>query len=246
MAFRSELIRLFDHDPELLRHVPQALADEIRDRAVVESLVFPPGKLDVPVRHGGPTDLGFYVVDGLLLRRVDVLGRRAVELLGSGDFVRTWRNENPGTLPCQHGWTVASETRVAVLDQRFLRAAASWPGVVPELVQRLSERPAKLGVQLAIAQLPRLDLRLLLLFWRLADRWGTVRSDGVALRLRLSQETLGELVAARRSSVNAALRELRVRGLVANPSPGVWLLLGPPPVEWHDQTGTMPLAEPVG
>lgn len=241
MARRRDLVRLFDDDPDLLRHVPAGEREAVRNGTVVESVVLPPGAAEPPAVSSDTLDLGFLVLEGLMLRRVDVFGRRAVELLGDGDLIRTWRDDGEPTLRCRPTWQVVSEVRVAVLDRRFEREAAQWPGVMAELMARLARRPAALATQLAIAQLPRLDMRLLLLFWRLADRWGHVGTDGITVRLRLSQATLGELVAAKRSSVNVALRELREANLLVNSSPGRWLLRGPPPHQWPRDPALSPL-----
>jgi CRP-like cAMP-binding protein len=81
---------------------------------------------------------------------------------------------------------------------------------------------------MAISQQPRLDRRVRLLFWELAGRHGTVHRDGVHLRLRLTHEVIGHLVAARRPSVSAALTRLAKRGVLRREG-GEWLLSGPPP-----------------
>jgi hypothetical protein len=69
-------------------------------------------------------------------------------------------------------------------------------------------------VTLAIVHQARVDVRLHMLFWHLAARWGRVRADGVALPLRLTHSVLAELVAARRPTVTSALTDLARRGLV--------------------------------
>jgi len=81
---------------------------------------------------------------------------------------------------------------------------------------------------MAIIHHPRVDVRLHMLLWELADRWGTVHPDGVHVPLHLTHETLGELVAARRPTVSKALRELAERG-IATWDGDHWLLLGDPP-----------------
>ena len=68
---------------------------------------------------------------------------------------------------------------------------------------------------MAISQQPRLDERLWMLFWELADRHGRVRSDGVYLDLPLTHEVLSHLVAARRPSVSGALTKLAEPGPAA-------------------------------
>ena len=83
---------------------------------------------------------------------------------------------------------------------------------------------------MAIVHQPRVDVRLHMLFWQLADRWGRVRSDGISVPLRLTHTVLAELVAARRPTVTSALSELADRG-VLRAVDGAWLLSGEPPGE---------------
>ena len=66
----------------------------------------------------------------------------------------------------------------------------------------------------AITNLKRVDVRLLVLFWHLADRWGRVRTDTIALPLPLTHHTLAKLVGAARPSVTTALRALSQRELL--------------------------------
>ena len=76
----------------------------------------------------------------------------------------------------------------------------------------------------------RIDLRLHMLFWELADRWGTVRQDGVHVPLYLTHSMLADLVAARRPTVTKALGELADRSTVIWTGDD-WLLPGDPPDE---------------
>jgi CRP-like cAMP-binding protein len=81
---------------------------------------------------------------------------------------------------------------------------------------------------MAIVQQPRVETRLHMLLWHLADRSGTVSADGVTLPLRLTQGVLAALVAARRPTVSAALRALERDGKLTR-TPQGWLLRGSPP-----------------
>jgi hypothetical protein len=83
---------------------------------------------------------------------------------------------------------------------------------------------------MAIVQQPRIDLRLHMLFWELADRWGTVHQDGVHLKMQLTHAMLADLVAARRPTVTKALGELAQRSAVVWTGTD-WLLPGDPPSE---------------
>ena len=96
------------------------------------------------------------------------------------------------------------------------------------IVDRLSERAQRLAVTQAISQLNRVDRRLLALFWHLAERWGRVARDGIAVPLVLSHRLIGELVGARRPTVSTALGELARDGQLVRREDGTWLLTGEP------------------
>jgi CRP/FNR family transcriptional regulator, cyclic AMP receptor protein len=69
-------------------------------------------------------------------------------------------------------------------------------------------------------------VRLVLLFWELADRWGTVAPDGVSVPVPLTHQTLGRIIRAQRPSVTAALRQLRDRGFLSRGPDGTWVIHG--------------------
>ncbi len=87
-----------------------------------------------------------------------------------------------------------------------------------------------LAVNMAIVHQPRVDVRLHMLVWHLADRWGHVSREGVILRMRLTHSVLADLVAAQRPTVSTALADLARRGLVRGTDAG-WILSGDPPSE---------------
>ena len=132
--------------------------------------------------------MGFLVLDGILTRNVS-LGKIAYpELLGRGDLLRPWQTETDGRLgPVQVTWQVLEPCRVAVLDRRFAGIVGRWPEVVDELLGRALNRARELDLNMAIAQLPLLELRLLALLWHLADRWG--RTVPTASRCRSASPT---------------------------------------------------------
>ena len=69
-----------------------------------------------------------------------------------------------------------------------------------------------------------------MLLWHLADRWGHVRPDGIAIPIQLPHTLLAELLAAQRPTVTTAMSELTRRGLIVPMHRG-WLLRGQPPAE---------------
>jgi CRP/FNR family transcriptional regulator, cyclic AMP receptor protein len=93
---------------------------------------------------------------------------------------------------------------------------------------RSIQRSRSLTFHMALSHLTRVDVRLLALFWHLADRWGRVGREGTLVPLRLTHATLAQLVGAQRPSVTSALRTLEQRGLLRRLPEG-WLLLGDPP-----------------
>ncbi|HKH16615.1 MAG TPA: helix-turn-helix domain-containing protein, partial [Solirubrobacteraceae bacterium] len=156
---------------------------------------------------------GLLVLDGVLLRRVGVEGRFGAELLAQGDLLRPWQHDGEGgVLPFETTWRVVVATRLAILDVRWAARMAPFPEVAGELAGRCLERSLRLAAIMAIVQQPRLDQRLWLLFWELADRYGKVHRDGVHIDLPLTHEVISQLAAARRPSVSAALSRLSARG----------------------------------
>ena len=75
-----------------------------------------------------------------------------------------------------------------------------------------------------IAHLPRAEHRVLLGLWHLAGRWGHVTPEGTLLPLALSHDLLGQLTAARRSTVTLAANALESEGCIRRMDDGAWLL----------------------
>jgi hypothetical protein len=176
--------------------------------------------------------VGILVLGGLLIRRVGIDGRFGAELLGEGDLLRPWQWESDSpTLPLETGWTIVEPARLALLDEEFARRCLGrYPELVSPLVGRAMQRARNLAVNMAIVHQARVDIRLHMLLWHLAGRWGRVRSEGTVLRMRLTHAVLADLVAARRPTVTSAISEL-VRGGRVQTSGDEWLLLGEPPSE---------------
>jgi CRP-like cAMP-binding protein len=89
-------------------------------------------------------------------------------------------------------------------------------------------------IHMAIAHHARVDARLELLLWHLADRWGRVTREGVLLPLRLTHELLADLVAAQRPSVTLSLQNLERSGRVARRDGHIYLLGSPPGEDGDD------------
>ena len=177
----------------------------------------------------GRDGLGLLVVEGVLVRRVGLEGRFGAELLSVGDLLQPAEHDGEeATLPFEASWRVLSELRLAVLDLEWMARMAPFPEVTAEITRRVMVRSRRLASMLAIAQHHRLEDRLRLFFWELADRYGRVGSDGVRLDLPLTHELIGHLVGAHRPSVSAALARLEQGGYVRRRG-RTWLLLGAAP-----------------
>ncbi|HET9721075.1 MAG TPA: Crp/Fnr family transcriptional regulator, partial [Solirubrobacteraceae bacterium] len=151
-------------------------------------------------------------------------------LLGEGDLIVPWHPGAPSSLSATTAWRVVEPACVAVLDRRVAQRMGRYPELTGRLVGRAVDRSRNLAVNMAIVHHARIDVRLHMLLWLLADRWGRVGRDGVMLRMRLTHTDLADLVAARRPSVTTAMSELVKRDLVEIIEDG-WKLCGPPPGE---------------
>ncbi|MEA2382363.1 MAG: family transcriptional regulator, cyclic receptor protein [Solirubrobacteraceae bacterium] len=215
---------IFDIDPELAERLDPRQRIEARTRALVAvaDLAAGPWSPDW-LSEALSRPFALMVVDGLLLRELLLGGSTAAEMLGPSDIVATGP-ANDALLPAETHWSVPQTARVAILDDRLLQILRAWPGVGRVLLTRAASREARLSTHRAIAQLPRVDQRLLALFAHIAERWGRVAAVGVVIPLQLTHETLGRLIGARRPTVSLALKELASDGMLERRNDGSWLL----------------------
>ena len=224
-------VRLADVDPELFaRLTPGELADA-RPRAVARMVTLERGPWDPAGLSGLDPEgsLGLLVLDGLILRSVVVANDPRSELMGPGDVIRPWEREELASVPFEVRWDVARRARLAVLDERFVALSCRWPKLTLAIVGRLVRRSRSLTVQLAIADLRRVEERLMLFFWHVADRWGRVGPDGVTVPLPVTHEVLAQLVCAQRPTVTTALKRLAAEGQLHRNPDRTWLLARKPP-----------------
>ena len=176
--------------------------------------------------------LGLLIVEGLMIRTIRVSELECCELVGAGDIIRPWDGDDDlAALATGVSWRVVEDTRVAILDDAFTRLACRWPVILSQLMERGLRRSRSLSVQLAIAQARRADVRLMALFWHLADRWGRVTADGVLVELELTHGLLSRLTSLRRPTVSVTLKELAETGELVRVSKSCWLLRGARPSE---------------
>ena len=218
-------------DPELAEAIPPPARPQAIETCVTRTVAVSAGRWSARGTETIGDGIGLLVLDGLLLRRVGVDGRFGAELLGQGDLLRPWQGEGgDGALSQTTGWRVLEPLRLAVLDETAARRLAAYPELTGRLVGRALDRSRHLTVNMAIIHQARVHVRLHMMFWHLAERWGRVRSEGVFLPLALTHSVLADLVAARRPTVTTGLAELYRQELVRD-LPRGWLLLGEAPGE---------------
>jgi CRP/FNR family transcriptional regulator, cyclic AMP receptor protein len=251
---RGMLIHLLDADPDL------GLALDPRDFAAAERAVVgigervPRGRWEPGAALRG--SLGGLVVDGLAVKELAVAGTVSVELIGPGDVLLPTAEDDVVFLASETGWTVLEPLTVAWLGAPFERATREWPELHRTLLQRIQRRVTRVALMQNIAQMTRIDDRVLTLLWHLAERFGRMSNDGVVVPLRLTHRVIARLVGARRPSVTTALTGLERRGVVQRRADGAWVLHREParellnaaalPERWQESLPRHPIAiEPL-
>jgi DNA-binding transcriptional ArsR family regulator len=221
------MVPLFDVDPDLALGLEGEELERAQRQAVARTVDVATKGWDPSRFMLGDDDgwLGLLVLDGLLIRKVTVGKRSSCELFGPNDLVRPWDSDRDyRPLVVSTDVVVLRPVRMAILDSAFALRMAPWPSVTARLVSRVSGRARYLALTHAVGQLRRIDSRLLILFWLLAERWGKVGLDGVRIRLPLTHEVLAMLVGAHRPTVTLALARLNTLGLLTRERPDSWWL----------------------
>jgi CRP/FNR family transcriptional regulator, cyclic AMP receptor protein len=227
---RSSLCHVLKEDPELADAIPHERRQQAFEDCTAPEVKVEPGPLVRGQTLGYRGGLGVLVLSGLMIRRVGIEGRYGAELIGEGDLLRPSEESVSPLLPVTTDWSVVLPTRLAMLDAAFERHLVPYPELAEGLLDRAIQRSKYLAVNMAIVHQARVDIRIHMLLWHLAARWGRVRSDGTVLRLRLTHTVLADLVAARRPTVTTALSELTRRGLVRTDGE-TWVLPGEAPAD---------------
>lgn len=211
-------IRLLEVEPDL----GTGLDADGWSRAMEEG-VFPSARLASGALTAGcgPT-APILLVEGFLAREVRLAGRWAGQILGPGDVVDLAHNQ--ADLPCEARWTVLAPASGAVLGDGFARWCSHRAPINVALMRRLGDQAARALVVAAVTGLPRVEQRVVAMLWILAGRWGTMTSAGAVVPVPLTHETLGRLIAARRSTVTLALGHLAEDGIVRRGDGGRFVL----------------------
>lgn len=223
---RRAIISLLDVDDELLARIDAVDRPGLRRRLIAPLEQVASGQQWRPP-HPAPTWLALQVLDGVIAREEKVGARWSVELLGTGDLIRPWEGDRPLALERAGGpavgWRALLPARVAIIDRRVVDAARETT-VTELLLLRMHRRVLATSMQAGTNALPRLEDRLTITLWRLAERWGRVRPDGVELPLPLTHTLLARLIGAERTSVSATLSRLAGSGLVWRDHRRSWML----------------------
>jgi hypothetical protein len=195
---------LLDIDTDLAEGLDVRLRLAARPAATAVVFDAAAGEVDLSqVLHRTAAGPGLLVLAGVVATSVRVGDRVASELLGQGELV-----------VCLTEWRVLQPARFAILDGAFADRIRPWPQLTQALLRRVERRAHNLNIQRAIASQPRLEIRLTLLLWHLASRWGRVEPGGIRLPLPLTHQLIGRLIGAERPSVSHALARLSRAGAV--------------------------------
>jgi hypothetical protein len=175
--------------------------------------------------------LGLLMTAGVMARDVGVGRRVSLEILGAGDLLRPWpKDRHTEALTVNLRFNVLEPVRFAVLDDAFTVQAARWPAVLGQVAGRAMGRATSASLRLLIHQVVRIDDRVLLSLWGLAERFGRVTPEGILIPLPINHTMMARFVGAQRPTVSQAVGELSRRGEIERLEDGGWLLTGKFPV----------------
>jgi len=227
----SDVVRVFERDPDLLEGVEASTAATLRAQIVTRRLHVDPGSWH-PAWADGALEghLGLLVLDGVLVRTLRLVGRECSEIVGPGDLIRPWDGEAPDeSVPAASQWRALQTTTLASLDAHFALRIARWPTIASALLARGTQRCRSLVHQATIAHVRNADARVLLVLWHLADRWGRVTPNGILVPVPLTHRLLAQLTCLQRPTVSSAVGQLSQQGQLTRLSERGWLLHGEPP-----------------
>jgi CRP-like cAMP-binding protein len=206
---------LLDIDTDLAEGLDVRLRLAARPAATAVVFDAAAGEVDLSqVLHRTAAGPGLLVLAGVVATSVRVGDRVASELLGQGDLLEPDEFGIDELVVCLTEWRVLQPARFAILDGAFADRIRPWPQLTQALLRRVERRAHNLNIQRAIASQPRLEIRLTLLLWHLASRWGRVEPGGIRLPLPLTHQLIGRLIGAERPSVSHALARLSRAGAV--------------------------------
>lgn len=207
---------VLDADDDLAARFDAAAGVQARPFATARVLQARTGACDLTAWFeavGG--GFGLLILDGVIAVETRIGDRTAARLKGAGDLLQPRSRTLDELLEHSLTWRALLPMRFALLDEAFVDRVRPWPQIALELLRRTGRLLAEGDELRAITGQPRLELRLVLLLWHLAGRWGRVEPTGIRISLPLTHRLLGRLVGAERPSVSHALARLTEAGLVS-------------------------------
>jgi hypothetical protein len=217
---------LLDVDDELASGLEVPMRFSAHQQATARVLEADLGEWDLSpwFQAAGPGP-GLLIIEGLLASETRVAGRTVSALLGRTDLLQPPDDNGDDMIGGRLAWRVLIPAKFALLDAGFLERVQRWPQISSALYRRAGHRAAEVGMLRAISSQPKLEVRLVLMLWHLAARWGRVEPAGIRISLPLTHRLLGQLVAAERPSISHALARLASAGIVTGAA-GDWHLHG--------------------
>ncbi len=222
------IVRLLEVDPDLGSGLdPDAFATA-EDELLVRTFEVPRGAWDLEQAWASTgAELALLLLDGVIARDAGVGRRVSLEVLGPGDALRPWpKDRHADALKVRLRFNVMEPARFATLDGAFVQRAARWPAVIGQVTGRVMGRSTSATLRLLIHQVVRIDDRVLLSLWGLAERFGRVTPDGIHIPVPINHTMMARFVCAQRPTVSQAVGELTKRGEVERLEDGGWLLKG--------------------
>lgn len=222
------IVRLLEVDPDLGSGLdPDAFASA-QDELLVRTVEAARGAWDLEQTWAATgAELGLLMLEGVIARDAGVGRRVSLEILGAGDILRPWpKDRHAEALNVRLRFNVMEPARFAILDGAFAQRAARWPAVLGGVSGRLIGRATSATLRLLIHQVVRIDDRVLLSLWGLAERFGRVTPDGILIPVPINHTMMARFVGAQRPTVSQAVGELTRRGEVERLEDGGWLLKG--------------------
>ncbi|HEY1688994.1 MAG TPA: Crp/Fnr family transcriptional regulator [Solirubrobacteraceae bacterium] len=219
-------VRLLVVDPDLGSSLDGEAHAQAREQVVFPSIELDAGTLALErLRHASGVRgrvHGFLMLSGSLTINILMSGRTCTRLIGPRELVLLDGIETD-SIPVSWEWAVLAPAHILLFDERLHAIARHWPPLMSAIIERAAQQTRNAFLQQAISQLPRVEERLLALFWSIADRQGVMRSDGVWLELSATHDTLAHMVGAQRPTVSLGLARLAEGGLLRAEDDG-WLI----------------------
>jgi CRP/FNR family cyclic AMP-dependent transcriptional regulator len=208
---RPASVSLLAADPDLGQALDGVTAARARRAAYAPVTTVEPGVWRPHLPDDLAGAIGMFVISGSMCRSVVVGSEESCEMLGPGDLLRPWVEDQSDAIPTRPQYEVLEPSTVALLDRAFAQRIARFPELFAELTDRAVRRCRAQAMLAATTHIKRVDVRLLAVFFHLAERWGRVTPDGIVVPLPLTHSRLAALVGAQRPSVTTALRRMAER-----------------------------------